>query len=366
MNKKRKAEDIEKQELIQLIEEKKIDKYIFLNTMKIILGDQNSRKNILKLLVLGDQYDMGTDIYVIKGYTLNFLNIIDFLDYKRGEHENKYDEQIDFIVDEIRKVKNKKEILIFYGKNLPDTECPETHYQSFIYMNKKLLCIDPSLGCSGRGIYDAYFTQDLQKKIKESELELKLGITSLNNPVEIACQSHKEEVFCQSWSLYLQYHFLLQIVSSSNAGDAAAAAPSSIKDLSHLKPVDIPAKQSKKNEILYDFYKEIINEKPFITKYDDGQDKSIIDLYRDNLYTLNKRLYPKLEKYIDVETISDLFDKFKKDDPLKLESKKSKLKFSAAKKLPKKSSKKSTKKLPKKLPKKSTKKLPKKSTKKIN
>jgi len=86
MNKKRKPEeDMKIEKPIKEIKKVK-DKYIFLNIMKIILGDQNSRKNILKLLVLDDMktdiYDMKTDIYKINGYTLNFLNIKDFMDYK--------------------------------------------------------------------------------------------------------------------------------------------------------------------------------------------------------------------------------------------------------------------------------------------
>ena len=286
------------------------DKYIFLNTMKIILGDQNSRKNILKLLVLGHEYKMKTDIYKINGYTLRFLNIIDYMDYE-GEYQTKYDKQIDFIISAIGKVKEKREILIFYGKNLPDPttpKCPETHYQSFIYMNKKLLCIDPSLGCNGRRIYADYFTTDLKEKLEKSGL----GILFQNNPVTVACQSHNEEVFCQSWSLYLQYHFLLQIVSSANA-----AAPSGIEDLSQLKAVDIPDDQSEKNKILYDFYKEIINKKPIITIYD-KTNKSVIDLYKDNFYVLlsDEKLYKELAQYINVTEISELFEKFKTDDPL--------------------------------------------------
>ena len=50
MSKKQKTSNKTIENLIDLIRVKKIDPYIFLNTMKIILGDQNPRKNILKLL----------------------------------------------------------------------------------------------------------------------------------------------------------------------------------------------------------------------------------------------------------------------------------------------------------------------------
>ena len=216
--------------------------YDLLYPMKIILGDEEKRQDILKKLL---EQEFQSDLSKLQN-----------LEYVKTSDQEKYDSRITELVEKMINEQNPNKILAFFGKNRPDQFTEETHYQSFIYKNKMLLCINPSLDCAGQSIYADYFTKDLVNKLN-AKLKLKLQIEVPINtkftadadaaaaaaaawkvysqPVKecgevlhkkivckTSCQSHEKEVFCQSWSFYLQYKFLIQIINDED-----------------LKPIDI-------------------------------------------------------------------------------------------------------------------------------
>lgn len=81
----------------------------------------------------------------------------------------------------------------------------ETHYQSFVvdYTNKKVWALDPASVMGKEGIYAAYVARDtifpfFQKKGWDT------AFVKLTKP----CQSSEDDIFCQTWSLWLQIRFL--------------------------------------------------------------------------------------------------------------------------------------------------------------
>jgi hypothetical protein len=76
----------------------------------------------------------------------------------------------------------------------------ETHYQTFIVdtANKILIMIDPSRKHGGSGIYDPFAAWYVGTYIS-SRIECFSFWLNLQNP----CQIYNNDVFCQTWSLYL-------------------------------------------------------------------------------------------------------------------------------------------------------------------
>jgi hypothetical protein len=81
----------------------------------------------------------------------------------------------------------------------------ETHYQSFVvdYAHKKLWVLDPASAMGREGIYAAYVARDtimpfFQKKGWDT------AFVKLTKP----CQSTEDDIFCQTWSLWLQSRFV--------------------------------------------------------------------------------------------------------------------------------------------------------------
>ena len=123
----------------------------------------------------------------------------------------------------------KNIIILFTVSNLPD-KSNESHYMTFILNNnkKQLIMIDPALNKSKPGIYKPYIAvQTIKPIFINNNYDVKWLQT--NN----TCQTYEDDVFCQSWSLYLQLMYI-----NSNE-------------------IDIPIDQYRKYEILLNFYKII-------------------------------------------------------------------------------------------------------------
>lgn len=100
--------------------------------------------------------------------------------------------------------KNKQ--VLFTAANLPDINTGETHYQTFVVntSTKTLIMIDPARKSSGKGIYAPKVARDVIRPFFEAN-----GYTVTWIDTTSACQIKLQDVFCQSWSLYLQIQTVL-------------------------------------------------------------------------------------------------------------------------------------------------------------
>lgn len=81
----------------------------------------------------------------------------------------------------------------------------ETHYQTFVvdYDKKTLWAIDPASKMGKEGIYAAYVATDtIMPFFKEKGWDARF--VQLKN----ACQTTTDDIFCQTWSLWLQSKFI--------------------------------------------------------------------------------------------------------------------------------------------------------------
>jgi len=109
----------------------------------------------------------------------------------------------------------------------------ETHYQTFIIDTTRRLvtAIDPARRPRGRGIYRPIITEDV---VAPTVIEACYNIEWLETTH--ACQVNRDDVFCQSWSLFLQ------VVAVLNPDDV----------------LDVPRAQVDKYDDLLCFYKELM------------------------------------------------------------------------------------------------------------
>jgi hypothetical protein len=133
-------------------------------------------------------------------------------------------------------VANTPGITLFTATNLidPKAKYHETHFQTFIVSNitKTVVTIDPAMKPSGEeGIYTPFITLETIKPFFESK-------GYIVNPVSVknVCQKTDKDVFCQSWSLYLQIETIKR-----NTGQ-----------------IPIPSKQGDKYDLLLKFFKGLI------------------------------------------------------------------------------------------------------------
>ena len=97
----------------------------------------------------------------------------------------------------------QKSTVLFTVANIPDEESKQTHYQSFILRNKTVWIFDPARTSRGEGIYNPYAANYLMRTFRKSGSTVKWFVPK--NP----CQTEDHDVFCQTWSLYLQINFML-------------------------------------------------------------------------------------------------------------------------------------------------------------
>lgn len=153
-----------------------------------------------------------------------------FQQYKTAPYTNKQNKILKYC-EKIIKLKNK---VVFTASNIQQNATDiETHYQSFLVDNtdKKLYVIDPAKPKIGYGIYEPMITYETLQPFFESK-GYTVQYIELSNPA----QTKTEDVFCQSWSLYI----LLDILRNG------------------IHRVQIPKSQLKKYEVLLDFYKNVL------------------------------------------------------------------------------------------------------------
>lgn len=142
-------------------------------------------------------------------------------------------------LDNIIKNKNPR-IVLFTAANITEEET--THFQTFIVntSNKTLVVIDPAQNDSDTNVYDADITNELIAPFFKTN-----GYTVSWIDTSNTCQTTVEDVFCQSWSLYLQIQGVLHPGSR----------------------VIIPKSQDKRYDLLLGFFKELATNRWFCKKF---------------------------------------------------------------------------------------------------
>ena len=164
-------------------------------------------------------------------------------------------------------------IFLFTLSNDPtataDPDKAETHFQSFVIINHihTIFAFDPS-GVGGTpGIYHPGAIQQMDSIINTSKLPYKLVYPNINVP----CQRFKSDVFCQTWSLYLQYEFMRQVsqhlLSLRSLEDFA---------IERIKIV-IPETQIEKYRLLNSFIQSVIQLPGIQTALEDQFNKDVMD-----------------------------------------------------------------------------------------
>jgi len=154
---------------------------------------------------------------------------------------------LDHVLNLINNSKDK--ILLFTCNNnvgITTEDNIETHYQTFVVYtkSKKIIMIDPSRERREIGIYSPHAAMFVFFYLSSrSKCDIKFNWLNLSSPCQIDySKSHDDDdVFCQTWSLFLQ----LQVM------------------LLDSDTIDIPNKLDEKYTILVDFYKEIMINVPF-------------------------------------------------------------------------------------------------------
>lgn len=144
--------------------------------------------------------------------------------------ESSVTELQEFLESKIRQEKKGKRFFIFTGINRPRSG--ETHYQGFIidYKDRMLYIADPAWTQAGPGIYKPFLAQQqVIPFFKSHHYNSQFIVTSY------PCQTSAQDVFCQSWSLYLMIEFL------NRFGQI----------------IPIPQSQIQRYDILLTFYQEI-------------------------------------------------------------------------------------------------------------
>jgi len=248
--------------------------------LKIMIGDESIRQeilmhynpslhkgNITKLKAIGK----------IKNHIFTFNAFVE----PGKTREDKMDE----IRNYLEKIANMQGTIVFTATNIQQDENDfETHFQSFIVDNdvKKITIIDPAYDKTvtvdkkkkknkilfdGQGIYYAEVAHDVVKPFFQMH---KNGYTvefiKLTNPAQIAT----DDVFCQSWSL-----FILNSLLKDN----------SYKTVTEF---EIPDKQIDKYDMILKFYKRIFADIPNLRKYLKFEyEGEIVAEYDDDCVLLN-------------------------------------------------------------------------------
>ena len=226
-----------------------------LHALKIVLGDESIREEII-LHYSPDLHKgnltklkrIGNDNH--KHHVITFNAFI--------ESGKTREDKIDKIRDYLEKIVEMPGTVAFTATNVQQDENDfETHFQSFIIDNdaKRVLIIDPAYDKtkkSGKGIYHAEIAREILKPFfkflnmdLEEEDEYKVRFLKLTNPAQIA----HDDVFCQSWSLF--------ILNSLLENDAYKSA----------REFKIPASQMDKYDMILGFYKRIFNDIPSLRGY---------------------------------------------------------------------------------------------------
>ena len=164
-------------------------------------------------------------------------------------------------------------IILFTLSNDPtatsDPDNAETHFQSFVIINHihTIFAFDPSGVGGSPGIYNPGAIQQMNAIIKTAGLPYNIVYPNINVP----CQRFKSDVFCQTWSLYLQYEFMRQVSHH-------LLSLSSLQDFETEKiKIVIPETQIEKYRLLNSFIQSVIQLPDIQTALEDQFNKDVID-----------------------------------------------------------------------------------------
>tara|TARA_Y100000389_G_C17468676_1_gene528161 strand:- start:2025 stop:3041 length:1017 start_codon:yes stop_codon:yes gene_type:complete len=96
-------------------------------------------------------------------------------------------------------------------RNTMDPDKRETHFQSFILVNriKTVFAFDPAMSTGTNiGVYYPGAIIQIEKLFNNLNYR---GYNIVRPDIQYACQVDKSDVFCQTWSLYLQYEYMRQL-----------------------------------------------------------------------------------------------------------------------------------------------------------
>ena len=187
--------------------------------------------------------------------------------------EPPFDDKAIEILDYCTTVLNRKKYVLFTASNIQrDENDSETHYQSFIADNKhkKLYIIDPAYTNNGPGIYEPEIACYIVKPFFQLH-----GYTThfvkMTNPAQI----DTNDVFCQTWSLYIA----LKILNTKWVNTDELV-------------IHIPKSQTAKYNVLLNFYTEILRKVPILSN-------ELNTLYRNTV----EQNYAEINKWTNAETI---------------------------------------------------------------
>lgn len=189
-----------------------------LHALREVLGYQDIRNMILRQYIKDKHVDFGRTF--------------------GAEHTKK---QLQTYLEELIKKGDDEKYVLFTASN--EAYRNETHYQTFIvdYGKKKLWAIDPASEMGQEGIYSSYAANEIIIPYFAGE-GWKTGFVELTN----ACQSTVNDVFCQTWSLWLQIKFMRVLTDKTRK----------------IGPLRIAKSLDRRYIQLLKFYKQIITDIP--------------------------------------------------------------------------------------------------------
>ena len=233
-----------------------------LHALKIIIGDESIRQEIL--LHYHPKLHKG-NIGALKKIGGRKYHIYTFDAFVKPEPSfeeglEAKEKEIEHYLSEIVKMDG---VVVFTATNIQQHEADfETHFQTFIVDNDRKIvhAIDPAYDKTvtkinkkkkilalNQGIYYAEVTHDVIKPFfEENHAEYKFQMTPLSHPAQIAF----DDVFCQSWSLYILISMLDKMEKDKLIGE-----------------IQIPETQIEKYDMILGFYKRIFRDIPTLATY---------------------------------------------------------------------------------------------------
>lgn len=192
---------------------------------------------------------------------------------EQSDYDIKYNDKIIILHKYFEDIMKLDEYVVFTATNIEEFRAKgkgrdnETHYQTFIVDNKhlQLYAIDPALKSNGElGIYTPQIAIDEVMPFFEDN-GYKTQFIRLKN----SSQTIEDDVFCQSWSLYI----LLQVLQKSKNNDFNKIS------------VDIPKSQLDRYTVLLNFYKDIATNIPDVKQILNEEYVSALNSAREPGYT---------------------------------------------------------------------------------
>lgn len=233
-----------------------------LHSLKIIIGDESIRQEIL--LHYHPKLHRG-NIVSLKKIGRRKHHVYTFDAFVKPEPT--FEEGLEIKKNEIRhylsEIVKMDGVVVFTATNIQQHEADfETHFQTFIVDNdrKIVYAIDPAYDktvskpnkkkkilAANQGIYYAEVTHEVIKPFfEENHADYDFQMTPLSHPAQIAF----DDVFCQSWSLYILISVLDKMEKDEFIGE-----------------IQIPETQIEKYDVILGFYKRIFRDIPELKNY---------------------------------------------------------------------------------------------------